>query len=335
MTSEQGCAPSHVAKLDAFPGNAVYEVDEHLIVKVSTNDAALRAEAWACARAGTAGCAAPAIIRFGRVETGVSAVIMSRVKGRPIAADDAAFSDVGTNLRRLHRVTMPGFGWLAEGSKHPSWRSFLSAICDETRKLAPDVADAAESAISKHADTLDAVDTAALCHGDLKAAHILVYDGRLTGVIDWGDALFADPWFDIARFAHRSPAASRDLLLKSYRPQGDHQWRLPLYEALWTLVDACVAFRTSPLTATSQPPLCFLPGPPCLGCGGGGGSSLLLGVVNVVVGRGGGGNGVVVVTGVGGPDENGWPTKTAIKASTKAATIPVIHHFRRPAPGPT
>ncbi|OBI85381.1 phosphotransferase family protein [Mycobacterium sp. 1245805.9] len=242
VTSELGCAPGRVVELDAFPGNAVYEVGERLIVKASTNDAALRVEAWACARAAAAGCAAPAIIRFGRLETGMSAVIMSRVKGRPITADDAAFGEVATNLRRLHRVTMPGFGWLAEESKHPSWLSFLSAICDDTRKLAPDAADAAESAIDEHATTLGAIENGVLCHGDLKAAHILVDDGRLAGVIDWGDALVGDPWFDIARFAHRSPEPSLELLLESYGATTE-EWRLPLYDALWMLVDACVAHR--------------------------------------------------------------------------------------------
>ncbi|ORW93952.1 hypothetical protein AWB92_12515 [Mycobacterium sp. IEC1808] len=242
VTNELGCPPSRVVKIDAFPGNAVYEVEEALIVKTSTNHAALRAEAWACARAATAGCAAPAIIGFGRLDTGMSAVIMSRVPGRPITGEHPAFDEVAADLRRLHSVTMPGFGWLAEGSKHPSWLGFLSAICDDTRKLAPDVADAAETAIDEHTDTLGAIENGVLCHGDLKAAHILVDDGRLAGVIDWGDALVADRWFDIARFAHRSPERSLDLLLESYGATAE-EWRLPLYQALWMLVDACVAHR--------------------------------------------------------------------------------------------
>ncbi len=196
--------------------------------------------------------AAPAILRFGRLGAEMSAVIMTRIEGRPIAPEDPAFGEVGTNLRRLHRVTMPGFGWLAEASwhehgdfslTHPSWLSFLRAICDDTRKLATTVADAAESVIGEHADALGALEVGVLCHGDLKASHILVDDGRLAGVIDWGDALVGDPWFDIARFAHRSPEASLSLLLRSYRPAGEHAWRLPLYEALWMLVDTCVAHR--------------------------------------------------------------------------------------------
>jgi aminoglycoside phosphotransferase len=261
VTSELGYSPSRVATLDAFPGNAVYDVDaggRALIVKASTNHAALRAEAWVCARAAAEGCAAPAILRFGRLGTGTSAVIMSRVHGQPITTEHRAFTDVGANLRRLHGVTMTGFGWLAEGSwdelddvsvNHPSWLSFLRAICDDTRGLAAqysiaaEVPDSAESAIGEHAGALGTVEAGVLCHGDLKARHILVDDGRLAGVIDWGDALSGDPWFDIARFAHRSPEASLSSLLRGYRPAGEAAWKLPLYEALWMLVDACVAHR--------------------------------------------------------------------------------------------
>jgi aminoglycoside phosphotransferase (APT) family kinase protein len=261
VTSELGCPPSRVAKLDAFPGNAVYDVDaggRGLIVKASTNHGALRAEAWVCARAAAEGCAAPAILRFGRLSTDKSAVIMSRVHGEPVPAEHPAFKDVGANLRRLHGVRMTGFGWLAQGSwdefdgvsaEHPSWLSFLRAICDDTRGLAAHyriaavVADAAESAINEHAGTLGAPKAGVLCHGDLKAGHILVDGGRLAGVIDWGDALSGDPWFDIARFAHRSPEASLSSLLRGYRPASEAAWKLPLYEALWMLVDACVAHR--------------------------------------------------------------------------------------------
>jgi aminoglycoside 2''-phosphotransferase len=37
----------------------------------------------------------------------------------------------------------------------------------------------------------------ALLHADLKPAHVL-YDGGLTGVIDWGDVCIGDPDFDLA-----------------------------------------------------------------------------------------------------------------------------------------
>ena len=38
----------------------------------------------------------------------------------------------------------------------------------------------------------------ALLHADLGPAHLLVRDGRLAGVIDWGDARLGDPALDYA-----------------------------------------------------------------------------------------------------------------------------------------
>jgi aminoglycoside phosphotransferase (APT) family kinase protein len=38
----------------------------------------------------------------------------------------------------------------------------------------------------------------ALVHADLGAEHLLVRDGRLAGVIDWGDARVGDPALDYA-----------------------------------------------------------------------------------------------------------------------------------------
>jgi aminoglycoside phosphotransferase len=266
VASTLGCAVASVVRVDAFATDAVYDVDTSagcFIVKASTSHDALRAEAWACARGAAAGCAAPAVIGLGRLGTRMSILIMSRVAGQPIAAGHPAFRNVGADLHRLHTVRMAGFGWLAEASwealgdpslRHRSWPSFLQAICDDTRaltdsyRLAAVVADAAASAISDRADTLAAVEAGVLCHGDLKAAHILIDAGRLAGVIDWGDAVIADPWWDIARFAHRSDPASLSLLLQGYRlpdpvTTGGRAWRLALYEALWMLVDACFAHR--------------------------------------------------------------------------------------------
>ena len=39
-----------------------------------------------------------------------------------------------------------------------------------------------------------------LCHRDLTKDHILEIDGRITGIIDWGDACVGDPAFDLTGF---------------------------------------------------------------------------------------------------------------------------------------
>ena len=267
VASELGCEATRVVRVDAFATNAVYEVDadgRRFVVKASRMHDALRAEAWVCARGADAGCAAPAILGLGRLGTddSMSAFIMRRVAGGPIVVGHPAFPEVGIGLRRLHDVRLPGFGWLAEASwderggfslLHSSWLGFLKGICGDVRSLADrsvvaaPVAEAAAAAIDAHADALAVVEVGALCHGDLKAAHILVEAGRLAGVIDWGDAVVGDPLWDIARFAHRADAGSVSLLLEGYDPAramvDELAWRVPLYGALWMLVDAIVAHR--------------------------------------------------------------------------------------------
>jgi aminoglycoside phosphotransferase (APT) family kinase protein len=267
VASELGCEATRVVRVDAFATNVVYEVDadgRRFVVKASLMHDALRAEAWACARGADAGCAAPAILGLGRLgpEDNMSAFIMCRVDGWPIVAGHPALPEVGGVLRRLHDVKLPGFGWLAEASwdergefslRHSSWLAFLKGICGDARSLmdsyvvAAPVAEAAAAAIDVHAAALAAVKVGSLCHGDLKAAHILVDAGRLAGVIDWGDAVVSDPLWDIARFALRADAGAVSLLLEGYDPErvmvDELAWRVPLYGVLWMLVDAIVAHR--------------------------------------------------------------------------------------------
>ena len=267
VASELGHEATRVVRVDAFATNVVYEVDadgRRFVVKSSTMHDALRAEAWACARGADAGCPAPAILVLGRLasDPSMSALVMSRVAGRPIVAGHPALARVGGVLRRLHDVRLPGFGWLAEASWdalgdfsliHRSWLDFLERILADTRSLADryalaaPVAEAAAEALDAHADALAAVEVGSLCHGDLKAAHILVDGSRIAAVIDWGDAVVGDPLWDIARFAHRADAGSTARLLEGYDPDrataDELAWRIPLYGVLWMLVDAIVEHR--------------------------------------------------------------------------------------------
>ena len=260
VARELGCEATRVVRVDAFATNAVYEVDadgRRCVVKVAMLHNAVRAETWACARSADAGCAAPAILGRGRLSTDdrLSAFIMRRVAGGPIGAGHPALPAVGDSLRRVHDVRLPGFGWLAEAAwdargdfalRHRSWLDFLQGIVGDTRCLADRYVVAAPVAEAAAA-ALAAVEVGALCHGDLKAAHIFVEAGRLTGVIDWGDAVVGDPLWDLARFAQRADMGSVSLLLAGYDPAralvDALGWRVPLYGVLWRLVDALVAHR--------------------------------------------------------------------------------------------
>jgi aminoglycoside phosphotransferase (APT) family kinase protein len=267
VTANLGLQTTRIARTEAFATNAVYEIDvddRRFLLKASRNRDALRAEAWACARAVDAGFPAPEIIvdmqQIGS-DPAMAAFVMSRVAGEPITMGHAAFRELGAAVRRLHEIKLPGFGSLADAAwdqrdrfalQCGSWFAFLTSICNDTRRLAEGcaiaslVADAVETAVNAHADEL-ANATGSLCHGDLKANHIFIERGGLTGVIDWGDAVVGDRCWEIARYAHRGDAQSLSLLLSGYDPDGsmadDLAWRIPLYSVLWLLVDAVVDHR--------------------------------------------------------------------------------------------
>lgn len=259
-----GSTPTRVERIDAFASNHVFEIDtggNAYIAKASRLHDALSSEVWACIR-GTA-LGAPrvlAVTRLGR--DGCSVVLMERLPGYPMPADHPAHREVGARLRRLHETKVPGFGWLANAPwnaqgdpapEHASWLAFIARILDEAHELtrasplAAAVVQATAAAVARQAEELVAVTHASLCHGDLKAAHLLCENARLSGVIDWGDAVLADPLWDLARFAHRADAGSTRLMIEGYRPDRSTadalDRRIPLYGALWNLVDATVDLR--------------------------------------------------------------------------------------------
>ena len=262
-----GYRPTRISRTHAFATNAVFEVDtndQRLMVKASMSGDALRGEVWACARAAAAGFPAPQILADVRAigpDARMNAYVMRRIPGDPITRAHPAFRELGVILRALHAVKVSGFGTVAEATwdqhggfrlRQRSWKAFLMSICTDTRglvdtcALAIPVADAVESVIDAHDAALSDVE-GCLCHGDLKANHIFVEGMRLTGVIDWGDAVVGDPLWEIARYAHRGDAQSLSVLLSGYDPEGTMRdeiaWRIPLYSALWTLVDAVVDHR--------------------------------------------------------------------------------------------
>jgi aminoglycoside phosphotransferase (APT) family kinase protein len=53
-------------------------------------------------------------------------------------------------------------------------------------------------------------------HGDLAAEHVLVDDGRVSGIIDWGEARVADPADDLAWVAVGADSDALDAVLESY-----------------------------------------------------------------------------------------------------------------------
>ena len=61
----------------------------------------------------------------------------------------------------------------------------------------------------------------ALVHGDLHLRHVLVEEGRLSGVIDWGDVCRSDPAVDLVLVWCALPPAARTVFFDEYGPVGE------------------------------------------------------------------------------------------------------------------
>ncbi|MCC2335797.1 phosphotransferase [Cellulomonas wangsupingiae] len=53
-------------------------------------------------------------------------------------------------------------------------------------------------------------------HGDLSSTHVLVSDGAVTGVLDWGSAMVADPADDLSWLLVAAPQDAVDSILEAY-----------------------------------------------------------------------------------------------------------------------
>jgi aminoglycoside phosphotransferase (APT) family kinase protein len=86
-------------------------------------------------------------------------------------------------------------------AQRPDWLETYRQHTDEFRRVVLPLLDADErargEALLAEVETLTGF-RPALTHSDLGPPHLLVRDGRLAGVIDWGDARVGDPALDYA-----------------------------------------------------------------------------------------------------------------------------------------
>lgn len=98
--------------------------------------------------------------------------------------------DLGAVMRDVHEVAVPsGFDrdWLAEHrgdatARHREWARLPAGLIDQL-----------DAYLRTHLPPGERK----LVHGDLTADHVFVDAGRLAGVIDWGDAQYTDPHYDL------------------------------------------------------------------------------------------------------------------------------------------
>ena len=116
------------------------------------------------------------------------------IRGEPLVDEDG--DGVSAFLEALHAIDPSGLP-----VERPDWVEAYRAQCVEFERLVFPLLERRRRTQAKRlfheVETLVDFEPA-LLHADLGPAHLLVRDGRLAGVIDWGDARVGDPALDYA-----------------------------------------------------------------------------------------------------------------------------------------
>ncbi len=167
-------------------------------------------------RYGSADLPIPAVLEVGEAPFGFYAV-SERVRGQSIEAlDEPAMRDVIPELlaaldalKALDISTTRGDGYwdASRVGLHPTWADALSSVADPGGRIAgwrenldrtPAYARLFDRGVEKLRQLAPQLrHPRAIVHGDL-LGNVLVDAGRVSGVIDWGNALYGDPLYDVA-----------------------------------------------------------------------------------------------------------------------------------------
>lgn len=171
---------------------------------------------------------APALLAEGRLYEGGGApwpyLVTRRLAGtawREASLDRdqrvALARRLGEVLREVHHLPAPAApvfqrDWLAEYraacvERHREWGSLPGHLIDQVGGY-----------------LCEPSDERRLIHGDVTEDHVFVQGGRLVGIIDWGDALWADPYYELVALHLGTFAGDKGLLRAFLDAYG---WTMP------------------------------------------------------------------------------------------------------------
>jgi Ser/Thr protein kinase RdoA (MazF antagonist) len=176
------------------PTNPTYVAGE-AVVKVYCGPRAADRHAAECAAlaavAADPAIPAPRLLGSGAVEGRWPYLVMSRLDGVPVEGlTETLAREVGALVARLHALP---YGTLA---READWPPVPIAAAAERSSLPPHLAAQAEAYVARHGTpTGDPVPA----HGDVCAMHVLVEDGRVSGLLDWGDTMVTDRHYELVQ----------------------------------------------------------------------------------------------------------------------------------------
>jgi Ser/Thr protein kinase RdoA (MazF antagonist) len=162
------------------------------------------------------------------VHEGAGFLLMTRLPGTPARFSDADPVDVsrrlGRLLRDLHAITFDSFGYIdtrVTGPVATNLEYLRLRIDRKVRSGPPALRGALARHFAEHEAAFEGGTQAVLCHNDAHDANVLVEGGRITGLIDWENAVAADPIFDLAKawaFSDGRSDETLEALLEGYGP---------------------------------------------------------------------------------------------------------------------
>ena len=224
--AEIGKAPIlNIRRIVAGEQNEVYDVtlerDLSLIVKISHRGSeGLDREAWVLGQCAVRGIPAPRVHALGRLEVRGeqrSIMVMEKLPGERLCDANRAeldlrrvLGEVGEWLTELHSILVQGFGRL--NGSGAGYRATIGDWLAGSLTTVTHVFEEAGLSVGLEAakirdwvgEIVDALHAApprvTLIHNDLQSVHVLVHQGRLSGIIDFGEVAAEPAAVDFARW---------------------------------------------------------------------------------------------------------------------------------------
>ncbi len=142
--------------------------------------------------------------------------------------------EAGWAIRAVHEIGIPGFGVLEEATylrnaqvqgQYDSWEEYLDGALESAvtaLRTSGAIDDAGVDRINRVCcrpcgNLYDLGPVGQLLHGSFDPSHVLVDEGRVTGLVDFGERRSGDPAWDIGGFLMDSIGETRHLL-EGYDP---------------------------------------------------------------------------------------------------------------------
>lgn len=188
------------------------------VVRINRSARGFEKDAWVQRRFVREGLPIPEIVAIGLLDDGHAWCVSRRAAG--VTLQDLAPAELPAVVGEVARVLdviaasdlhgTRGYGRFdAEGvAADASWPAFLSGICRRDMSVLKRAADRrrVEAWRDRVVDfAAGCADVRGLVHGDFGSNNVLVDAGRISAVIDWSEALYGDPLYDVANILFWRP----------------------------------------------------------------------------------------------------------------------------------